>query len=118
MNLFQFLNRQKRWSRNTFGDGARTEGTLRHIEKEIAEVRAAPNDLEEWIDIVILGLDGAWRAGYNASEICVALERKQARNMERTYPRTDEDTPSEHVREPEERPAKYPRLFPRAEVAP
>lgn len=99
MNLFSFLNRQRRWSSNTFGDTPRTEAVLRHIEKEIAEVRAAPNDLEEWCDIVILALDGAWRAGHNASEICRALEAKQAKNRTRAYPKTDDNQPSEHVRD-------------------
>jgi hypothetical protein len=98
MNLFEFINRQRRWSKNTFGDGARTEGILKHIEKEILEVRDAPSDLSEWCDIVILALDGAWRAGHSPAEICRALESKQAKNMTRVYLRTSDDVPSEHVR--------------------
>lgn len=99
MNLFSFLNRQKRWSSNTFGDSPRTEGVLKHIEKEIAEVRAAPFDLEEWCDIVILALDGAWRSGHSPHEICAMLERKQSINRNRVYARTPDDVPSEHTRE-------------------
>ena len=48
MNLFNFLTRQMRWSKETFGPTPRTEGILKHIEKEIEEVRQHPNDLEEW----------------------------------------------------------------------
>ena len=99
MNLFNYLNRQKRWSKNTFGDTPRTEGILKHIEKEIEEVRQAPNDLEEWCDIAILALDGAWRAGFTPHEICQMMEAKQAKNFTREYPKTLDDVPSEHVRE-------------------
>jgi len=99
MNLFNYLNRQLRWSKNTFGDTPRTEGILKHIEKEIEEVRQAPNDLEEWCDIAILAFDGAWRAGFTPYEICQMMEAKQAKNFTRTYPKTADDVPSEHIRE-------------------
>jgi hypothetical protein len=100
MNLFQFINRQKRWSSGVFGRTSRTEGILQHIEKEVAEVRANPQDLSEWCDVVILALDGAWRQGFTPYEICKALEAKQAKNMARTYPADVPDNqPSEHVRD-------------------
>lgn len=100
MNLFNFLNRQKRWSRNTFGDAQRTEGILRHIEKEVAEIRQKPDDLNEWADVVILALDGAWRRGFTPHDICRALERKQSENMARQWDvPTSEDEPCEHVKE-------------------
>jgi hypothetical protein len=48
---------------------------------------------------VILALDGAWRAGYDADQIVQALFNKLAKIRTRTYPKpTSEDEPSEHDR--------------------
>lgn len=80
------LRRQREFSERAFGPGPRTLGVLEHITKEIEEVKAAPNDLGEWVDIVILGLDGAWRAGYNAQTIIDAVIEKFERNEARTWP--------------------------------
>lgn len=98
----RYVERQKEWSEKTFGPGPRTEGVLKHIEKEIAEVRAAPSDMDEWLDIVMLALDGAWRAGHSTKDICDGLERLQMRNMYRRNwpPPAPPDQPNEHIREP------------------
>lgn len=80
------LQRQRDWSGKTFGPGARTEGVVDHIRKELAEILANPDDLYEWVDVVILALDGAWRAGYQPAQIAYALEAKQTRNEGRTWP--------------------------------
>lgn len=97
-DLHRWLQEHIIWSLETFGDGARTEGLCKHIEKECNEVRTNPNDIMEWIDIIILACDGAWRAGYSAREICLALQQKQLINQERQWIRTPEDTPTEHVK--------------------
>ena len=58
----------------------------------------------EWIDVMILAFDGAWRAGYTPSEIVSALLRKQGVNMRRKWPSSDgvpQDQPIEHVRDDE-----------------
>ena len=96
-SLTAFMKDQEAWSRKTFGNGKRTEGTLKHIEKEIAEVRAKPDDLSEWIDIVILALDGYWRHG--GKDAIGDIIAKGKINRSRTYlmPASD-DEPSEHVR--------------------
>lgn len=88
------------WSRRTFGEGRKTLGLIKHIEKELEEIRAEPRDLEEWCDVMILGIDGAWRAGFTAEQIAWALEHKQAKNMAREWPQNvPEDEPIEHKRE-------------------
>lgn len=98
MDIAEYVRRQMEWSRVVFGPGRRTEGVLKHIEKEVQEVRRSPTDLE-WIDIVILALDGAWRAGYTPEQIADALAYKQAKNMRREWPSpVSEDEPVEHVR--------------------
>jgi len=86
------------WSKETFGWGKRTEGLLRHIELEIAEVRQNPDDPEEWIDIVMLALDGAWRTGYTAEEVIYILLKKMAIVRGRKYKTPlSQDEVSEHV---------------------
>jgi hypothetical protein len=50
--LVAYLDRQMAWSLTTFGGGTRTKGLTAHIRKELAEIEAAPHDLEEWIDVV------------------------------------------------------------------
>ena len=104
--LEAFLNRQIPWSTKTFGSGKRMGGITKHIEKEVAEVRAKPDDLTEWIDIIILAIDGYWRHGGKPETITRDLEAKQAKNFGREYPRPiSEDEPSEHVRPKPSKPA-------------
>jgi len=93
------------WSTSTFGDGMRTTGITAHILKELAEIHANPHDVSEWIDVVILALDGAWRAGYTAEQVVDALFDKLAVIRTRIYPKpASEDEPSEHVRNENEVP--------------
>jgi len=96
------LERQRDWSLATFGPGARTQGVIDHIRKELLEVEADPDDLGEWVDVIILAHDGAWRSGHEPQEIIDAIKARQARNEARTWPdwRTaDPDKAIEHVRE-------------------
>ena len=95
------LERQRQWSAATFGPGPRTAGVIDHIRRELAEVEAAPDDLGEWVDLVILGFDGAWRAGHEPQTIIDAVIAKQVRNESRTWPdwRTaDPGKAIEHIR--------------------
>jgi len=97
--LTKFLERQKEWSIKTFGNSKRTLGIIRHIEKELKEVEEKPNDLTEWIDVIILALDGYWRHGGNTENIMNILQAKQDNNFTRVYPfPKSEDEPSEHIR--------------------
>lgn len=80
------LARQRDFSHRTFGPGPRTEGVLDHIRKELREIEAAPDDLSEWVDVVILALDGAWRAGHEPQQIIDAIKAKQAKNEARVWP--------------------------------
>ncbi|MFZ2999350.1 MAG: dATP/dGTP pyrophosphohydrolase domain-containing protein [Undibacterium umbellatum] len=96
------LNRQRNFSEYTFGPGLRTKMVCDHIRKELAEVEAAPCDLEEWIDIALLALDGAWRTGATSEAIAAGLCDKLTENELRTWPdwRTaDPDKAIEHTKE-------------------
>ena len=97
-----YLQHQREWSEKTFGPGMRTQGLISHITKELKEIEAAPHDLSEWADIIILGLDGAWRAGWDPQEIIDGIIEKQHKNELRNWPdwrTTNPDEAIEHVRE-------------------
>ena len=80
------LTRQAEFSARTFGPGARVAGVCDHIRKELIEVETSGGDLKEWVDVIILGLDGAWRSGATPQEIIAAIVAKQAKNEARTWP--------------------------------
>jgi hypothetical protein len=80
------IEHQRQWSRETFGPGPRTAGVVDHIRKELVEVEENPLDLGEWVDVIILALDGAWRCGAEPHEIIAAVKDKQARNEAREWP--------------------------------
>ena len=69
-DLVSYLAEQRDWSAKTFGPGPRLRGIAEHVGKELGEVTATctPQEaLEEWCDIAILALDGAWRDGIAAT---------------------------------------------------
>ena len=102
-DLVEHLGRQRAFSEKTFGPGARTKGVVDHIRKELAEIEADPADIEEWVDVIILAFDGAWRAGWEPQAIVDALVAKQTKHEGRQWPdwRTaDPEKAIEHVRLP------------------
>lgn len=96
------IERARQWSIETFGPGARTLGVTEHIRKELVEILAEPSDVDEWVDVVILALDGAWRAGHEPQAIIDAYHAKMERNFDRSWPDwrgRSENEPIEHIRE-------------------
>lgn len=94
------IERQRHWSIGAFGPGRRTGGIVQHIRKELLEIEAEPLSLE-WIDVIILAFDGAWRAGYSPEQIIAAIKRKQTINEQRKWPDwrlLSEDVAIEHDR--------------------
>ena len=85
-DLIAHLERQRAWSEKTFGPGDRTAGVCDHIRKELREIEANPHDLMEWVDVILLALDGAWRAGNSSIAIAAAINHKQGRNESRVWP--------------------------------
>ena len=101
MNLIKHINRQIIFSIRNFGPGKRTLGLIDHIKKELNEIQDAPDDLEEWIDVILLAIDGAWRSGHTDKKIVDGLDAKLLKNEKRTYPdwRTaDPNKAIEHIR--------------------
>lgn len=93
-----------------------------HIRKELAEISEAENDAEraeEWVDVVILALDGLWRALASRKEAsgqpmhhwlsipavaAAMIVEKQGKNECRNWPdwrMASPDKAIEHVRDPE-----------------
>jgi hypothetical protein len=92
---------QRDWSVQTFGPGNRTEGIIDHIKKELDEIRQEPDDLEEWIDVLILAIDGAHRTGATPVEILDMYHQKMNKNRARKWPdwrNSTEKVAIEHVR--------------------
>ena len=94
---------QRQWSDDTLGPGKRTAGVLAHIKKEVEEVAKKPTDLSEWIDLIILAIDGATRQGYTGTEVIRAYHAKMMENTLREWPPIPEggfpeDMAVEHVR--------------------
>lgn len=105
-DLVEHLQRQIEFSERTFGPGDRTAGVCDHIRKELIEVQddaaAGQSTLAEWVDVIILAFDGAWRSGATAQQIVDAIVAKQTRNEGRRWPdwRTADPTKAiEHVRD-------------------
>lgn len=100
-DLVKHLHRQREFSEKTFGPGDRAKGVVAHIRKELVEIEQDPQDLEEWIDVVLLALDGAWRTGASPEAIAAKLYFKQGKNERREWPdwRTMSlDDPIQHVK--------------------
>jgi len=121
-NLEQHMMRMQAFSRANFGPGTRTEGLIDHVKKELDEIAERPKAVawQEWLDVIILGLDGFWRSlaygegeddqeirtNYhtfsNVGDILVDhLTKKQTKNELRNWPDWRSAEPGkaiEHVR--------------------
>lgn len=88
------------WSQETFGADTDRDwtGPLAHMKKEISEVEEQPFDREEWADLLLLLLDAARRAGFNATGLVMAAEYKLSINKNRTWSAPNADGSVEHER--------------------
>lgn len=112
-DLVAHLKRQIAFSRRTFGPGERRNGVIDHIRKELVEVEEANGEASEWVDVVILGLDGLTRrlvsAGADTNQAaetaCQMILGKQTRNELRDWPDwrgQSSDRAIEHLRSEDE----------------
>jgi len=99
MDIIKFINEHIAWSRATFGEDYKWEQILNHIDEELREIEEYSNDVWEWIDVIFLALDGAWRAGYTAEQIIETMQEKQKINFSRKWTNnTDGVTPNKHIK--------------------
>lgn len=103
--FISFFNDKADWSRETFGPGDRYSGVIEHIRRELKEIEANPSDLTEWVDVIFLAMDGAWRsAGADGEAIVRKMLEKHKINRERRWPdwrSLGADGVSEHVKDEE-----------------
>lgn len=96
-DLSEHLCRQIAFSRSTFGPGPRTAGVIDHIREELDKVAEAGGAPEEWVDVVILALDGLTRSilfadggcgstDDAAAEAALMIREKQGINERRSWP--------------------------------
>lgn len=99
-DLYDLAEELSAWSQATFGaDQERGPlGALRHLEKEAREAQAAPTDLEEYADCLLLVLDASRRAGFNVWKLVRSACAKLQVNKQRTWPKPTSDEPVEHAR--------------------
>jgi Protein of unknown function (DUF550) len=95
----EYVRRQREWSLKTFGEGLHTGPITEHIKKELVEITEAPTDLMEWVDVMILAMDGYQRAGGEPEDLMGLLERKHQINLTRKFPPMEEGKVSEHIKE-------------------
>lgn len=101
VHIHEYVAKQMEWSRSVFGEPKYTdsERLVRHIQKELKEIEKDPTDCEEWVDVMILAIDGAWRAGHSPLTIAYTLQMKQDKNIARKWVIPDDPTiPIEHDR--------------------
>lgn len=113
MDLKQHLLRQMAFSHATFGPGERTGMVVDHLRKELDEVIDSDGDASEWVDVVLLALDGltrrlAFAGGRGRADpegvtemVCRMIAGKQARNEARSWPNwrdVDPDSAIEHIK--------------------
>jgi hypothetical protein len=102
MIIEDHISRQQKWSEKTFGPGDRTLCIIDHIRKELIEIAESPDNVYEWVDVILLAIDGAWRSGASPERIATAIENKHKLNEYRKWPdwRThDMTTAIEHIKE-------------------
>ena len=73
----EHLQQQRAFSESTFGPGQRSAGVIDHIRQELEEIEAEPGDVVEWVDIMLLSLDGTWRSGHDGDSAWAALQASQ-----------------------------------------
>lgn len=98
----RWIARFAEWNLSAFGPGLRTAGTLDHIRKECAEIEADPTDHMEWVDIVLLAINGLVRLGHSPASIISEIRTKHRINELRKWPdwrETDPEKAIEHHKE-------------------
>lgn len=87
----------RRWNLAAYGPGKRTEGTLDHIRKELVEIEKDPSDPIEWVDVILLALNGLMRLDYDGDAIIQFIRAKMAKNALRDWPDWTKQDPNKAI---------------------
>lgn len=94
--LDSLAEEQVAFANATFGNGAeRRASCWAHLAKEVAELRAAPNDVEEMADVFLLLAHGA-----QGLDLVGAVRAKLEKNRRRRWGVPDADGVVEHLEDP------------------
>lgn len=74
------------WNTQAFGPGRRTSGIIDHIRQELDEINKSPGDPEEWVDVLLLALNGLQRLDLSGHQIIQHIFAKIAKNARRQWP--------------------------------
>lgn len=102
VTVLDFVRRKIEHSYRVHGPNQETKGIIKHIRSELTEIKKAPYDTEEWIDVILLAIDGAWRAGASPLTIVRTLLMKQKKNEDRKWPDWKKQNPKKpnfHIKE-------------------
>jgi hypothetical protein len=80
--------------------GQTLAGVLKHLEREVGELRENPADEKEWADVLILLIAALYRRGITTDELFAIAHAKVDENETRTWPvQPDADGVYHHVEE-------------------
>ena len=98
-NIENYIKKQKDWIDRQFPDVTQ-EAIIKHIKKELSEIEEDLNDVEEWVDVIILAIHGALKIeGVTPEVLALELISKQRKNFQRKWPeKYDINEPVEHVK--------------------
>ena len=92
----------KNWNFNTYGPGERLTGTIEHIKEELTEIEKEPHDIVEWVDVIMLAMNGALRHGHEPQDIIDAFFKKLEKNKARkwqNWQEVPEGQPIKHIKD-------------------
>jgi len=87
--------RMTNWAEDTFPQRT-NHSILTHLRRELDEIEAKPNDIEEWADAILLFMHGLREQGFDIHNLSTALEKKFAINQKRKWGKPDEHGVVEH----------------------
>lgn len=85
------------WAEKTFPKRT-NHSILTHLRRELDELEAKPNDVEEWADVMLLFLHGLRERGITPSRLTYAVDIKFEKNRHRDWGTPDEHGVVEHIK--------------------
>ena len=92
----EMFYRMTNWAEETFPQRT-NHSILTHLRRELDEIEASPDKLEEWADAMLLFMHGLRERGFDMHLLTVALETKFEINKKRKWGKPDEHGVVEHI---------------------
>ena len=98
-DFFKVMENWAKWSDSVWGENRPPNGTVNHLVEEAAELAENPTDIMEYVDVIMLAVDGLRQAGFDFAEFTDAAIKKLAINKAREWGPVDENGVSRHVKD-------------------